>query len=102
MSAGPVNLCTVTLPDASCTPDPDALDPSDTPYEVVATFDGGDGLRGSVSSPRDLTVFDALLITTTSLAPGRAGETGYSQQLAATGGMPDLPWWNGGHSFPPG
>ena len=102
VTAGLVDLCTVTLPDTSCSPDPEALDPSDTPYPVVATYSGSGGLAGSVSSPVDLTVYDPLVVTTTSLAPGRAGETGYRQQLAATGGMPDLTWSNSGPAFPPG
>ena len=102
VSAGPVSLCTVTLPDTSCTPDPNALESSDTPYEVVATYSGGGGLDGSTSSARDLTVFDALVVSTSSLAPGLAGEAGYRQQLTATGGMPDLTWWNSGSPLPAG
>ena len=102
VSAGPVSLCTVTLPDTSCTPDPDALAPSDTPYAVVATYSGGDGLEGSASSPRNLTVFDALVITNSSLAAGLAGEAGYHQQLTAVGGMPVLTWQNNSSRLPAG
>jgi hypothetical protein len=102
VSVGPVTLCTVSLPDTSCSPGPSALAPSDTPYQVVATYGGSDGVAGSDSSPQDLTVFDAPDITTTSLAPARAGETGYQQQLTATGGMADLTWSNSGPPLPSG
>jgi hypothetical protein len=39
-----------------------------------------------------LTVDDAPVITTTSLAPAKGAEAGYSQALAATGGAPPLSW----------
>jgi hypothetical protein len=102
VTAGPTYLCTVTLPDTSCSSDPDALDPSDTPYPVIATFSGGGGTSASVSSTQELTVYAAPVITTTSLAPATAGETGYTQVLTATGGMPDLTWSQNGAALPTG
>ncbi len=92
VSTGGTDLCTITLPDASCSPDPGALDPAASPYPVVATYSGDDSYAGSVSAPEDLTVYDAPIITTTTLAPAMAGETGYSETLTATGGLPDLTW----------
>ena len=100
VTAGPTYLCTVTLPDTSCSSDPDALDPSPTPYPLVATYSGDVGEGGSASSGDDLTVYAAPVITTTTLAPAIAGETGYQQLLTATGGMAGLTWSQNGPAMP--
>ncbi len=102
VSSGATDLCTVTLPDTSCSPDPDALDPSVAPYPLVATYSGDGTYAGSVSAAQLLTVYAAPVITTTTLAPGVAGETGYRQTLAATGGLPGLTWTVTGGSLPTG
>ena len=86
------DLCTITLPDSSCSPGPDALAPADSPYPVIATYLGDWTYAGSVSAEQLLTVYDAPTITTTALASALDGETGYSQALSATGGLPDLTW----------
>jgi len=92
VATGATTLCTITLPDTSCSPGPTTLDPSGTAYPVTATYTGDGEFSGSVSGAADLTVYDAPVITTTSLAAARAGETGYSQTLAATGGYGALTW----------
>ncbi len=92
VSSGTTDLCTVTLPDTSCSPDPDALEPVGSPYPVIATYGGDATYAGSVSTGQDLSVYAAPVITTTSMAPAVAGETGYLQTLTATGGLPDLAW----------
>ena len=102
VSAGPVPLCTVTLPDTSCSPDPAALDRRARPTRWSPPTAGVRGVEGSTSSPRTSPCTTRSIVTTTSLAPARAGETGYRQQLTATGGMPDLTWSNSGASFPSG
>ncbi len=102
VSTGDTDLCTATLPDASCSPDPDALVPLDSPYPVVATYSGDGTYAGSSSDAEDLTVYDAPSITTTALAPAMSGETGYSQTLTATGGLPDLTWSVTGGYLPTG
>jgi len=102
VSSGTTDLCTVTLPDTSCSPDPGALTPSDAPYALVATYLGDATYAGSVSTVQYLTVYAAPTITTTSLTPAVAGETGYRQTLTATGGLPSLTWSVSGGTLPNG
>jgi hypothetical protein len=86
VASGSIALCTITLPDTACSPDPAVLDPSGTPYSITATYSGDGSFMGSTSNATPLTVYTALVITTTTLAPAWASETGYSQTLQATGG----------------
>ena len=86
VTTGSTVLCTITLPDTSCSPDPAALDPSGTTYPISAAYSGDGSFLGSTSNPAPLTVYSALVITTTTLAPAWAAETGYSQTMQATGG----------------
>ena len=102
VSSGTTDLCTVTLPDTSCSPDPDALEPVGSPYPVIATYGGDATYAGSVSTGQDLSVYAAPVITTTSMAPAVAGETGYLQTLTVTGGLPDLAWSVSGGNLPSG
>ena len=102
ISSGATDLCTITLPDTSCSPGPDALDPSGSPYPLVATYSGDDTYAGSVSAVQFLTVYAAPAITTATLAPGVAGETGYLQTITATGGLPGLTWTVTGGNLPTG
>jgi hypothetical protein len=92
VATGATTLCTITLPDTSCSPGPTTLSPSGTAYPVTATYAGDGEFSGSASGATDLTVYDAPVITNTSLAAARAGETGYSQTLVATGGFGALTW----------
>ena len=92
VTSGATALCTIVLPDPSCSPDPAALGTSATPYQVTATYSGDGTFSGSSSGSSAVTVYSALAITTTTLAPAWAGETGYSQPILATGGFGALTW----------
>ncbi len=96
VKSGTTALCTIVLPDPSCSPDPAALAASATPYLVTATYSGDGTFSGSSSGSSAVTVYSALAITTTTLAPAWAGETGYSQTFLATGGYGALTWARSG------
>ena len=100
--SGATALCTIVLPDPSCSPDPAALGASATPYLVTATYSGDGTFSGSSSGSSSVTVYSALAITTTTLAPAWAGETGYSQTILATGGYGALTWARTVGQIPPG
>ena len=102
VTTGSTVLCTITLPDTSCSPDPTALDPSGTPYSISAAYSGDGSFIGSTSNSAPLTVYSALVITTTTLAPAWAAETGYSQTLQATGGYGLHTWATTIGSLPTG
>ena len=65
------------------------------PGAVTETFTvkATDTTMATAQAGLTITVYDAPVITTTSLAGARAGETGYSQTLTATGGAPGLSWF---------
>ncbi len=92
IASGPNVLCTIVLPGSSCSPDPSALAVSASPYLLTATYSGDGSFNGSTSSSSPLTVYSALNITTTTLAPAWDTETGYSQTLQATGGYGAHTW----------
>jgi len=92
VTAGATTLCTISLPDNSCSPGPSTISASGTPYAVTATYSGDSSFSGSTSAASDLTVSSPLAIITPSLAPAWAGETGYSQALTATGGFGAYSW----------
>ncbi|HEY4927515.1 MAG TPA: Ig-like domain-containing protein [Acidimicrobiales bacterium] len=92
IASGSNVLCTIVLPVTSCSPDPSDLAVSANPYSLTATYSGDGSFNGSTSSPSPLTVYSALNITTTTLAPAWAAETGYSQTLQATGGYGAHTW----------
>ena len=102
VTAGATTLCTISLPDNSCSPGPSTISASGTPYAVTATYSGDSSFSGSTSAASDLTVSSPLAIITPSLAPAWAGETGYSQALTATGGFGAYSWVKTAGTLPAG
>ena len=102
VTSGATALCTIVLPDPSCSPDPAGLAASGTPYLITATYSGDGTFSGSSSGSSAVTVYSALAIITTALATAWAGETGYSQTILATGGYGALTWARTVGQIPPG
>ncbi len=59
VAAGATPLCTITLPDPSCSTNDDPLSATGGPYAITATYSGDTNYAGSVSSPQDLAVTKA-------------------------------------------
>jgi len=102
VTAGGTTLCTISLPALSCSVPPSVLAASGAPYAVTAAYSGDSAFDPSTSDPSELTVYGPLVITTQSLAPAWAGETGYSQNLTATGGFGAHSWVVNAGVLPPG
>ncbi|HVC67271.1 MAG TPA: putative Ig domain-containing protein [Acidimicrobiales bacterium] len=83
VAADGVGLCSIRLPDTTCTADATALGSSDAPHTVTAAYGGDDEYTGSVSSGRDLTVLPDATTTAVAAEPDTV-TAGYEDSAALT------------------